>query len=609
MSTAEGEATPPRTDYQSNRRFGDFPLSREVLLGIADRGYVSATGVQAASIEPALAGRPMVVRAKTGTGKTAAFCIPLAERVAVGARSPSVLVLAPTRELAQQTGEEAAVLLSHKDVTVAVLVGGLAIGDQTDALSAGAAFIVGTPGRVLDHLRRGNLDTSDITAVVLDEADEMLSMGFFEDVTRVLDALPKGLQVLLFSATLSPDTRKLIDRYMVDPLEIMLSTDADRVEGIEHHLYEVAPGQHKMRALIGIIDIEDPASAIIFCNTREDAATVAAFLDRQGLDAQLISGELPQTRRSAVMKAVKRGEVRFLVATDVAARGIDISDLSHVINYSLPEDPAVYLHRTGRTGRIGKKGLAISLFSASAMGTRAALESVHGIPLIERALPPEERLVELRVDRQARMIRDAMGNLVFETFMPTVRALIARPDGEALLAAALRAFFQWDRTRRARISAPEADDGATAEPTSERPAREPRRGRDDGPRGRRGDDDRKRAPRTEPTIESLDALLGVEDAPAAPAEAATSTPAVQPPADEAAKKKRRRRKRKKKGPMDGDASSVAGAASADDDDAAPDDVTLDDVMLDDAAPDDDALMVDATPPESLDDLDHLLSTD
>lgn len=545
---------PTGSDYVSDRKFSDFPISQETLKGIAELGYVNATPVQAATIEPGLAGKDMLVRAKTGTGKTTAFCVPAVERIEGGKRVAQAVILAPTRELAQQIAEECSSIAAYRDLSVAVLVGGLPMGPQETALSKGAEIIVGTPGRILDHLRRKNLDLSAATVAVLDEADEMLSMGFFEDVTRILDATPDERQVLLFSATISDETQRLVQKYLKEGFEdIRLSTDMDQVENIEHVLYETSPGMHKVRALLYLLDLEDPTSAVIFCNTREDTATVASFLDRQGLDVQLLSGELSQARRSQVMKKVKRGEVKFLVSTDVAARGIDISDLSHVINYALPHEPAVYLHRTGRTGRIGKKGTAISLVGGTDLSTRRILETQHNIPFEVRHLPDPETCVQHRVERQARQIRDAMSSLVFESYLPTVRALKERDDGEALLAAALRAFFQWDRARRAETADVDSIGALIEERNEKRTEREERarekRGGGKRTRGersdrsdrgdRRRDDDRsapkERRRRERPADEpkgDLDALLVAEDGNGGA------------PTDGEPKRKRRRKKKK-----------------------------------------------------------------
>ena len=517
-----------QSDYISDRKFADFPLSPEVLQGITELGYTDATPVQAATIEVGIAGKDMLVRAKTGTGKTAAFCVPVVERVVKGNRFPQAVILAPTRELAQQIAEECSGIAKFLDISVTTLVGGLPMGPQEKALKDGTEIIVGTPGRVLDHLRRKNLDLSQATMAVLDEADEMLSMGFYMDVTGILDNTAADRQVLLFSATISNDTEKLVRKYLNEDAEnIRLSTDADNVDLIEHILYETTPEMHKIRALLYVIDIENPVSAIIFCNTREDTATVASFLDRQGLDVQLLSGELSQARRSQVMKKVKSGEVRFLVATDVAARGIDISDLSHVLNYSLPQDASVYLHRTGRTGRIGKKGTAINLVGGADMGTRKTLENVHKMDFTIRELPSAEEAVRKRVDRQSEQIRAAMGKMVFESYLPTVRELKERPGGDALLAAALRAFFQWEREQRAAASGVDSiADLITArnEKLAKKNARNSGRERGRG----RGSDRRDSKPRRPAKTEDLDALLSGSDD-AAPA-----------------KKNKRKRKRNKK---------------------------------------------------------------
>jgi ATP-dependent RNA helicase DeaD len=436
-------------DYKSGRRFADFPLSDQTIKGLDEMGYVEATSVQAEAIEPAIAGKDMIVRAKTGTGKTAAFGIPCIERCEPGSRYVQAIILSPTRELANQIARELADISKYKDLRVLPVYGGVAIGPQETALDDGVEIVVGTPGRVLDHIRRGNLDLSKVKVSALDEADEMLSMGFFKDVNDILKKAPKEAQTLLFSATVDQDVKRLVARYLDDPVDIMLSTDTDRVEGIEHILYETDPGFHKARALLALIDQEGPGSTIIFCNTREDTATVATFLDRQGLNAQLISGELAQNKRSRVMAKVKSGEVQFLVATDVASRGIDISDLSHVINYSLPQDPAVYMHRVGRTGRIGKKGVAITLSGGADLATRLVLEQQFEIAFEVKIMPTPEEANALRVERQVAVIAEAGKTTAFEGFLGLVRALKDRPDGDVLLATAMRGFFMWDRDRRA----------------------------------------------------------------------------------------------------------------------------------------------------------------
>ena len=491
----EGVEVIHASDYDSNRAFADFPLSGEILKGIEAHGYSTATAVQAATLEAALAGRDMVVRSKTGTGKTAAFSLPILEQIEEGSREVQGIVLAPTRELARQVAEEATQLAQFKDLHVVAIYGGVGFGAQEDALKKGAELVVGTPGRLLDHLRRGTLDLSTARFAALDEADEMLAQGFYEDVTKILDQTPEDRQVLMFSATIDERVRSIIQRYTKDPLDLQLSTDADKVENIQHVIYESSPDFHKARALLAIIEQEQPKSAVIFCNTREDTATVATFLSRQGLDVELLSGELPQKKREAVMKRVKSGRTQFLTATDVAARGIDISDLTHVLNYSLPEDPAVYLHRSGRTGRIGKTGVCISLVGGAELHTRKTLVNQYEINFEVRPLPSKEEAAQARVSRQVRAIKEAMGTMAFEGYLGTVRAIKERPDGDVLLAAAMRAFFLWDRIRKAEAEGGPDSVGALAEEREQRRGNRRGGGRDRGDRGGRGGRDRGRSRR------------------------------------------------------------------------------------------------------------------
>jgi ATP-dependent RNA helicase DeaD len=439
--TPEPAAETTGGDYVSEVGFADLPLCDELRRGIAEKGYLRPTPVQSAAFKPLLAGKDLIVRSKTGTGKTAAFGIPLLERIPAGAGEPRVLVLCPTRELAIQVADELSELGKYKGSKVVAIYGGASMSTQVAALRAGAEFIVGTPGRVYDHIRRGTLDLSHAQAAVLDEADEMLSMGFFEEVTRILDQVPKSRQTLLFSATVPPDIQQIIQKYLRDPETLLLSGDDYTVEGIQNVIYHTVDSYPKPRNLLYLVEIEEPDAAIVFCNTRDDTALIAAVLNRNGYDADLLNGDLPQKERERVMGKVKAGEVRFMVATDIAARGIDISDLTHVINYSLPEDPAVYLHRVGRTGRIGKKGTAISLVGGRELVTLTALEKRYGITFEERKLPTPEAARKLWTDRHVALLREGASGAVFEAFIPLAQSLKERPDGEYLLAFALKYFF------------------------------------------------------------------------------------------------------------------------------------------------------------------------
>jgi ATP-dependent RNA helicase DeaD len=442
------------SDYISTTNFSELPISEELRKGIADRGYTQPTPVQAAVFGPILAGRDLICRSKTGTGKTAAFGIPLLERIPAGTRKASALVLCNTRELAIQVAEEIQALGKYKDLRVTAIYGGAGMQQQTDALDDGAEVIVGTPGRVYDHIRRGNLKLDAARICVLDEADEMLSAGFYEEVTKILDYLPGDRQTLLFSATVPPDIEHLAHKYLRDPETILLSGDVFTVEHIHNVLYHLVDQYPKPRNLLYLIEREDPEAAIVFCNLRTDTELVANVLNRNGLDAEMLNGDLPQKERERVMAKVKRGEVRFMVATDIAARGIDISDLSHVINYSLPEDPAVYLHRVGRTGRIGKKGTAISLVSGAELNTLGVLEKKYGISFEVRNLPTPEEAKGLWTDKHVKELRDAMqAGSAFEAYLPLAQELMARDDGRVLFAYALKYFFTHHRMEKAQLRA------------------------------------------------------------------------------------------------------------------------------------------------------------
>ncbi len=493
-------------DYVSEVGFDDLPLCDELRRGIAEKGYLRPTPVQSAAFKPLLAGKDLIVRSKTGTGKTAAFGIPLLERIPAGAGEPRVLVLCPTRELAIQVADEIAELGKHKGSKVVAIYGGASMSTQVAALRAGAEFIVGTPGRVYDHIRRGTLDLSHAQAAVLDEADEMLSMGFFEEVTRILDQVPKSRQTLLFSATVPPDIQQIIQKYLRDPETLLLSGDDYTVEGIQNVIYHTVDSYPKPRNLLYLVEIEEPEAAIVFCNTRDDTALIAAVLNRNGYDADLLNGDLPQKERERVMGKVKAGEVRFMVATDIAARGIDISDLTHVINYSLPEDPAVYLHRVGRTGRIGKKGTAISLVGGRELVTLTALEKRYGITFEERKLPTPEAARKLWTDRHVALLREGASGAVFEAFIPLAQSLKERPDGEYLLAFALKYFFHHRQKDLAglRSASPvpaEGGSGAGENPAPNRPEPSHEASPREGGRRRRGEPEGRRPAREAPRRE------------------------------------------------------------------------------------------------------------
>jgi ATP-dependent RNA helicase DeaD len=377
-TTTEAEAPAPT--------FDSLPLSAELRRAIDELGYTHPTPVQRAVFEPAVRGGDLVVQAQTGTGKTASFAMPLVDSLVK--RSVNVvqaLILCPTRELALQVNREVEALGKHRNIRCTAVYGGAPMPRQVEAIQDGAQVVVGTPGRVLDHLRRGTLDPKGIRTFILDESDEMLSMGFLPQITEILGFLPKTLQTLLFSATLPPDIRRYAERHLKAPQFITLSGDHIGALSIEHTIY-LSRGD-KLGELMQVIEVENPESAIVFCNTRDETKRVAEALQQQGFAAGWLNADLAQNDREKVMAATRNSELRFLVCTDVAARGIDISHLTHVINYDFPESAENYVHRTGRTGRAGRTGKAIALIEPGDIGNLYLLRLTYKLKPVERQLP------------------------------------------------------------------------------------------------------------------------------------------------------------------------------------------------------------------------------
>lgn len=505
--------------------FDALPLSPEVRRAIDELGYVHPTPVQLAVFEPATRGKDLVVQARTGTGKTAAFGLPLVDSI-VRRTAPNVqaLVLCPTRELALQVTRELESLAKHRDVRCTAVYGGAPMPRQVAEIRAGAQIVIGTPGRVLDHLHRGTLDPSGIRAFVLDESDEMLSMGFLPQITDILGFLPAGRQTLLFSATLPPDIRRVAETRLRDPQFLTLSGDHIGALEINHFVY-IVPGD-KLSALIQIIEVENPESAIVFCNTKDETKRVAGALEQQGYAADWLNADLPQSDREKVMAATRSGALRFLVATDVAARGIDISQLTHVINYDFPESAEAYVHRTGRTGRAGRTGTALALVGPRDVGNLYLLRLTYKLKPIERQLPSARDKKTREETDLLRMFADA-----FTTRRPhpddlaLARRLLSHDDAETIVAGLLRdhlgarpdAVDEATAARRARTVKTEPDDAAKpAEAGGEREERRERRR--ERPRDRDRDRDRGRpheraAPAPRPELPELDVKFTVSDLP------------------------------------------------------------------------------------------------
>jgi len=394
-------SNPSEEDAAPKPTFDVLPLGHDVRKAIDKMGYVHPTPVQLAVFESAVRGKNLVVQARTGTGKTAAFGLPIIDTL-VKKSVPHVqaLILTPTRELALQVARELEQIAEFRGVKVTAIYGGAPMGGQIEALAGGAQIVSGTPGRVLDHLRRGTLDPSRIRIFVLDEADEMLSMGFAKELHAIIEMLPKERQGLYFSATIPPDVERLATSHLHDPEYVTLSSDQVGALLISHFVYLVREGD-KRASLLRIIEVEDPESAIIFCNTKDETERVAEALQRGGYDADWLNGDLEQRERERIMGRTKEGKLRFLVATDVAARGIDISHLTHVINADFPDSAEQYVHRTGRTGRAGRTGTAISVIGPKDVGGLYMLRLTYKIRPIERTLPTKG---ELRTRQEADVV-------------------------------------------------------------------------------------------------------------------------------------------------------------------------------------------------------------
>ena len=420
--------------------FEELGLSKEVLTALSEMGWESPTPVQRDSYPLAIAGHDIIVQSRTGTGKTGAFGIPLVDKLITEDGDEQALILAPTRELALQSAAEIEKLGAHRNIDTVAVYGGASMERQVHALEKGARVISGTPGRVLDHLKRGTMNASKLRFLVLDEADEMLSMGFAKELHAIIERLPKKRQTLLFSATVDRAIKRVAEKHMHDPQFLGLSGDHVGALGIEHFVYMVS-GVGRVANLITVLETEDPESALIFCNTKAETEEVTAALQRAGFNAEWLNGDRPQKEREEVLGRVRREELRFLVATDVAARGIDVSHLTHVINFSLPENVEQYVHRTGRTGRAGRTGTAITLVGPTELGILYYLRLQYRIFPVERTLPSEgEQRTRQEADRIA-MIDAAYPKPPSERDLALVRRFLTHANAEQMLAGLLGAFF------------------------------------------------------------------------------------------------------------------------------------------------------------------------
>ncbi|OBJ31802.1 cold-shock protein [Mycobacterium colombiense] len=401
--------------------FADLRINPSVLRAIADVGYESPTGIQAATIPALMAGSDVVGLAQTGTGKTAAFAIPILSKIDVTSTATQALVLAPTRELALQVAEAFSRYGAHlPKINVLPIYGGSSYGVQLAGLRRGAHVVVGTPGRVIDHLERGTLDLSHVDYLVLDEADEMLTMGFAEEVDRILSETPEYKQVALFSATMPPAIRKITTKYLHDPLEVSTKAKTATAENISQRYIQVA-GPRKMDALTRVLEVEPFEAMIVFVRTKQATEEVAERLRARGFSAAAINGDIPQGQRERTVAALKDGSIDILVATDVAARGLDVERISHVLNYDIPHDTESYVHRIGRTGRAGRSGTALLFVSPRERHLLKAIEKATRQTLTETELPTVEDVNAQRVAKFADSITTALGSPGIDLFRKLVQ--------------------------------------------------------------------------------------------------------------------------------------------------------------------------------------------
>lgn len=369
-----------------SQSFEQLPIKGEILRGLNDLGFKEMFPIQTAAINPLLEGRDVIGQAKTGTGKTAAFGVPMIERIDRREDSIQALILVPTRELAQQVASDLSDFGKYLSVKVLAVYGGVPIYSQMEALQNTVHIVVGTPGRTIDHLTRGTMLLDRVKFAVLDEADRMLDMGFRDEMDFILSRTPEGRQTAMFSATMPDEVLTLASRHMHTPEEIFASRDEIAVEDIDQ-LYHVVDPEQKYQALCSIMGQKAVTRALIFCSTKHGADRLVQRLSRTRRDVAVIHGDLTQPQRERALNDFRQGRMRFLVATDVASRGLDIDGVTHVVNYDLPNDPLLYFHRIGRTGRAGASGTALTLVSRREMGDLKRIQNMTNTRMREWSQP------------------------------------------------------------------------------------------------------------------------------------------------------------------------------------------------------------------------------
>jgi len=404
-------------------------LGDDLLRSVHEVGYEQPTPIQQQAIPPLLAGRDMLAQSQTGTGKTAAFALPLIEQIDPTRRVVQALVLAPTRELAVQVAETIHKLGKYRGIADLPIYGGQPIDRQLRALQRGVHIVIGTPGRVMDHMRRGSLDLSHTRMVILDEADQMLDLGFIDDIEFILDDVPPERQIALFSATLPPRIRALSRKYMHDPDSIAISKEQITVPEVEQ-FYVDCTRQSKLDALTRILDMERPDSTLVFVRTKRETDELGESLVARGYGAEVIHGDLSQAQRERAILAFREGRADILVATDVAARGLDIPNVSHVVNYDIPLDPEAYVHRIGRTARAGRAGIAITFITPRERPLARTIENLIRVRLQRKQIPTLADIAE----RRTQLFRDELRDTITAGRLESYLLLVEEMSGEFELA-------------------------------------------------------------------------------------------------------------------------------------------------------------------------------
>ncbi len=478
---------------ESVTSFNDLALNKSLLKALDEVGYETPSPIQAATIPLLLDRRDIIGQAQTGTGKTAAFALPLISNIDLKQKDPSVLVLAPTRELAIQVAEAFQKYAKHmKGFHVLPVYGGQDFRGQISALKRGVHVIVGTPGRVMDHMRRGTLKLENLKALVLDEADEMLRMGFIDDVEWVLEQTPDTRQIALFSATMPQQIRRIATKYLTNPEQVTIKQKTATASTIRQRFWPVS-GVHKLDALTRILEAEEFDAMIIFVRTKNSTVELADKLEARGYAASAINGDIQQKQRERSIQNLKNGKLDILVATDVAARGLDVPRISHVVNYDIPHDTESYIHRIGRTGRAGREGDAILFVAPREKRLLSAIERATKKPIDMMELPSTEIINEQRIEKFKQRISDTMESQNLDMFFKMISEYEKENGAPALnIAAALAHLLQGEspfllqNKPQKKMDKNWKDSSGSSDRNSSR--RERDRGRDRSDRGDRGRD-------------------------------------------------------------------------------------------------------------------------